>query len=179
MVLTQAEEDRILRSYEGMYHNQAKRYDIPGLEHEDKVQVARLAALNALRKFDPGRPKANLAGWLQHSVMLKLKQQRWRFLNPKHQNKVEDARLISLDDDATSKGGSWADNIPSPDKADRNLLLMACESLCQSEVEVAILEAIQSGSELKEVGARYAIKAQYLSKLKNKLMDRLRRELFA
>ncbi len=183
MDIPRDQEDRVIRDFEGMYHNRAKRYDIPGLDHDDKVQQARIAALIALRKFDPDRPRANLAGWLTHSVELKLRQMRWQRVNPKHKNKVEDNRLLSLDErasrsyEADTQEPFLGDKIPSPHRADGNLFLMACESLCGSEVEVAILEAVAGGEEFKKVADTYGITGQYLNKLKNRLMSRLKKEL--
>jgi hypothetical protein len=182
MTLTQAEEGRTLAKYEGMYHNRARRYDIPGLDHDDKVQQARIAALIALRKFDPDRPRANLAGWLTHSVEMKLTRLRWQATCPRFTNKVQDSKNLSLefvpyDGGGDYEGDTFGDTIPGGKQADSNLFLMACESLCGSEVEVAILEAVAGGGEFKRVADAYGITGQYLNKLKNRLMTRLKKEL--
>jgi hypothetical protein len=181
VTLTQTEEDRVLRDYEGMYHNRAKRYDIPGLDHDDKVQQARIAALIALRKFNPDIPRANLSGWLRKAVEMKLSRLRWQATCPKFSNKVQDNRNLSLDYPLTEgEDDLLGDITPGRDRADCNLLLMACESLCRNDLELAILEVAQSKEGgYGELETLFGVAQQYVSKAKVKLMRRLREELFA
>ena len=186
MTLTQAEEERLLKTFDRACYKAAHDSNIDGYEFGDLVQEAKLAALQSIRRFDPFISSCRLSGYVIEGIKLRLsalyrstaprsvpekrKQGRW--------NGVRFAECLSLDARLAEDGNeSFLDLIPSSDRADTSLMQMACEKFCSSEIEVDILAAVAGGHTYTSVGKKHGLSRERIRQIKEVLFERLREEI--
>jgi DNA-directed RNA polymerase specialized sigma subunit len=170
-------EDRLSRQFEPACQKYAEQYDIHGLDKDDLTQELRLAALRGIRTYDPTKGRA-----LATHVIATI---RWRVAallhlrkDPRFKKYKIDPYLLSLDwplsDETTD---TYADTLVSPERADTSLLRIACETFCLGDIDSEILDAIEDGTSLTDLGRKWGVSRQYVGQLKDRLLARLRAEL--
>ncbi len=178
MTLTSDEEERALKKFDRAFWKGARRAEVADYTREDCYQEAKLAALVAIRKYDPSKGNTKLSTWVIEAINLRMRQLYWLYRRDGHR-KIN-ANCLSLDEKLSKDepdGDTHLDRLPSLLKADWNMMQMACEALCSSELEVAIVEAVATGDSLADVGRIYGLTRSRIGQIKERLFARIREEI--
>jgi hypothetical protein len=168
------DEERLIKQFAPLIGKYARRLHLPGYEPEDITQELDIAAVGACRTYNPAKWDGPLASYVHCKIRERAINLYHRFRTKK---RTPDNWEVSLDHPAEGAFTPLGDSIPAPDQLRGVDFFLACESLCTSDLETQILHAIWNGDTLEGVSRRDGRSAMWISKVKSRLMLRLRREV--
>lgn len=175
--MTSSEEDRLLKQFDPACIKYAKKYRIPDTDIEDRKQECRIAALKAIRQFDPRKGRGKLSTYVIQAITLRMRSLAYQWRNPRCGNKLRQKGQASLDD-PLYEDQIRGDAVASSSSTDANLFYIACHSLCERDVERDIIDALSRGSiTLRQLGKLHNVSHQRIHQIRLQLLQRIRKEL--
>jgi RNA polymerase sigma factor (sigma-70 family) len=167
------DEERLLKRFEPACQRYINNIFLPGMDQSDLMQEAKLAALGAIRSFDPAKGKGKLTTHVIAGI-------RWRIANLMRHSSMQmrdkEAEVCSLDAFADNdyESDTVADRIPAKDNRSAHDLLLACLQLCETATERAIIASTWDGQSMAELGREIGLSRERMRQLKERLMVRIR-----
>jgi RNA polymerase sigma factor (sigma-70 family) len=176
------DEDRLLEQFEPACRRYTRGICLPGMDEDDLLQEARIAAAIGVRNHRAGAGRS-LTSYVIQCIRYRMGRLIRTASYQKRDWRVE-ADMWSLDYEIPGLALDGepvlcADTVPAPNPQPGRDLLAACMQLCETEAERAIIASIWDDESLAEAGRWVGLSRERMRQLRDRLMKRIRRGVMA